>query len=105
RGIDGRRYPWGEDFSEQRCNSAESGIQGNTEVGKYAEAGRSPYGAEEMAGNVWEWTGSFWDEKEQLPVLRGGSWFDLSDYAACSYRNFGNPHLRFNDFGFRCART
>jgi formylglycine-generating enzyme required for sulfatase activity len=57
RGIDGRRYPWGEEFSEQRCNTSESRIGGTTEVDKYGELGRSPYGAEDMAGNVCEWTG------------------------------------------------
>jgi formylglycine-generating enzyme required for sulfatase activity len=58
RGIDGRRFPWGEEFSEQRCNTRESRIGGTTEVGRYGELGRSPYGAEDMAGNVREWTGA-----------------------------------------------
>jgi formylglycine-generating enzyme required for sulfatase activity len=35
RGIDGRRYPWGEEFSDQRCNTSEGVIEGTTEVGKY----------------------------------------------------------------------
>jgi formylglycine-generating enzyme required for sulfatase activity len=58
RGIDGRQFPWGEEFSEQRCNALESRIGGTTEVGRYGESGQSPYGAEDMAGNIWEWTGS-----------------------------------------------
>jgi formylglycine-generating enzyme required for sulfatase activity len=71
RGIDGRQYPWGEEFSEQRSNTAESQIGGTTELGKYGELGRSPYAAEDMAGNVWEWTVSLWSEKEEWRVLRG----------------------------------
>lgn len=105
RGIDGRRYPWGEEFSEQRCNTYEGGIGGITEVGKYGELGRSPYGAEDMAGNVWEWTGSQWAENDDDRVLRGGAWSLLSDLAACSYRGNERPHLRDFYFGFRCART
>jgi formylglycine-generating enzyme required for sulfatase activity len=105
RGIDGRGFPWGEEFSEQRCNTWESRIVGTTEVGKYGELGRSPYGAEDMAGNVWEWTGSLWSEKEEFRVLRGGSWIDGRNFAACSYRSNGRPHFRYNDAGFRCAKT
>jgi formylglycine-generating enzyme required for sulfatase activity len=105
RGIDGRRYPWGEEFWEELCNTSEGGIGGTTEVGKYGEAGRSPYGAEDMAGNVWEWTDSLWSEQEKARVLRGGSWNFNSDFAACSYRYGGFPHFRLDYLGFRCART
>src|ERR1035441_6378594 len=103
--MDGRRYPWGEEFSEQRCNTKESGSQGTTEAGKYAEVGLSPYGAEDMSGNVWEWTESLWSEKEEYRVLRGGSRIVHSDGAACSCRNSGPPHSRHDLVGFRCART
>jgi formylglycine-generating enzyme required for sulfatase activity len=58
-----------------------------------------------MAGNVWEWTGSLWSEKEEFRVLRGGSWIDGRNFAACSYRSNGRPHFRYNDAGFRCAKT
>jgi formylglycine-generating enzyme required for sulfatase activity len=105
RGIDGRRFPWGEEFSAQRCNTSESGIGGTTEVGKYGELGRSPYGAEDMAGNVWEWTDSLWREKEENRVLRGGAWGSYRDVAACSFRLDVHPHYRLTDVGFRCART
>src|ERR1019366_4179946 len=104
RGMDGRRYPWGEEFSEQRCNTKESGSQGTTEAGKYAEVGLSPYGAEDMAGNVWEWTQSLWSEKEEYRVLRGGSSVSNRDDAACSYRLLEHPYFRGYYFGFRCAR-
>ena len=95
RGIDGRQFPWGEEFSEQRCNALESRIGGTTEVGRYGESGQSPYGAEDMAGNIWEWTGSLWSEKGGNRVLRGGSWDYLSDDAACSSRSYVHPLNRF----------
>ena len=105
RGIDGRRFPWGEEFSAQRCNTAEGGAGGTTEVGKYGDAGQTPYGAEDMAGNVWEWTASLWQEKEESRVLRGGSWDVNGVIAACSYRSVAHPRIRYSFVGFRCART
>jgi len=105
RGVDGRRYPWGEEFSEQRCNTFESGIEGTTEVGRYGEAARSPYGAEDIAGNVWEWTESLYSEGSENRVLRGGSWFFDRVNAACSCRYYSLPRGRSDLVGFRCART
>ena len=105
RGIDGRRYPWGEEFSEQKCNTAESGSKGTTEAGKYAEVGFSPYGAEDMAGNVWEWTESLWSEEKEYRVVRGGSWCFNRGFAACSCRSGEHPLFRSFSLGFRCART
>ena len=105
RGIDGRRFPWGEEFDPARCNTWESQIGGTTEVGQYGESGRSPYGAEDMAGNVWEWTSSLFGEKGEDRVLRGGGWGSLSGLAACSFRFDAHPPDRFNDVVFRCART
>jgi formylglycine-generating enzyme required for sulfatase activity len=105
RGIDGRNYPWGEEFDPARCNTRESGNKGTSEVGKYGEPGRSPYGADDMAGNVWEWTSSPWSQDEERPVIRGGSWSTVRDYAACAFRNSSYPHSRFDNTGFRCART
>ena len=46
------------------------------------------------------------EEKDrQLPVLRGGSWYDDRDVARCAYRDGFNPDLRLSGLGFRCART
>ena len=103
RGADGRRYPWGEEFSEHRCNTADIGSEGTTEAGKYSEVGLSPYGAEDMAGNVWEWTDSQWSENEDFRVLRGGSWQADSDLAVCSHRYVEQPNDGSCDVGFRCA--
>jgi formylglycine-generating enzyme required for sulfatase activity len=105
RGIDGRRFPWGEEFSEQRCNTSEGGCQGVAEVGKYGELGRSPYGAEDMAGNVWEWAGSLLSPEEEGCGLRGGSWSSIWDYTVCSYRLYVQRRYSCNFIGFRCART
>jgi formylglycine-generating enzyme required for sulfatase activity len=105
RGIDGRRYPWGEEFSKELCNTYESGFRSTTEVGRFGEAGSSPYGCEEMAGNVWEWTDSRFSEEEDWRVLRGGAWNGSRVGAACSSRSVVLPRSRYYDVGFRCART
>jgi formylglycine-generating enzyme required for sulfatase activity len=51
-----RRYPWGDEFDENRCNTVESRIEDTTPVGAYSPQGDSPYGCADMSGNVWEWT-------------------------------------------------
>jgi formylglycine-generating enzyme required for sulfatase activity len=102
RGIDGRTYPWGLDFDNSRCNTSEGRRGGTTPVGIYGPAGASPYGCEDMAGNVWEWTAS---QSGPLAVLRGGSWDNLRRHAACAFRIDEHPADRVHVIGFRCART
>jgi len=89
RGTDGRTYPWGE--ASPSCNLAQfRDCSGQTvPVGSFP-AGASPYGALDMAGNVWEWVADWYDAGyyENSPdanptgpasgtyrVFRGGSWF------------------------------
>ncbi len=108
RGGDDRRYPWGPDWQALSCNS-EGRNGAMTPVGLYP-AGAAPCGAEELAGNVWEWTGSVYDRSKirdpaASRVLRGGSWGSISDLCSAWYRNFNSPVYRSNDFGFRLART
>lgn len=55
RGADGRTYPWGEQTSVgSRYTLAHMGVEGTCEVGRYSQV-RSPYGCEELIGNVSEW--------------------------------------------------
>lgn len=104
RGIDGRLYPWGNEFDKDRCNTGESGIGHITPVTKY-EAVSSPYSCHDMAGNVWEWTDSWYDKNKDTKVRRGGSWNFNRYFARCANRYRTNPGVRFDDTGFRCART
>ena len=104
RGTDGREYPWGNKFDVDRCNTSESKIGGTTEVTRYPN-GMSPFGCFDMAGNVLEWTGSFYDKKEGSVVLRGGSWSYGRYYARCADRSRSSPNYRYNYVGFRCVRT
>ena len=100
-----RVFPWGDTFDASLCNTYESRIRKTTMVGSYPK-GTSHYGVHDMAGNVWEWTSSPWSESDSDPVIRGGSWNDNHDYAACVYRgDYYGPDVRCNIVGFRCART
>jgi len=116
RGEHARQWPWGDDFDPARANTGEGGPRRTTPVGKYSPAGDSPYGAADMAGNVWEWCSSLsggypYDPdngREDLEaggarVLRGGSWLNAARAARCACRSRYNPDGRNNGVGFRCV--
>jgi formylglycine-generating enzyme required for sulfatase activity len=116
---DSRLYPWGDTFDATRCNSHDLGLGDTTPVGIFP-AGASPYGCLDMAGNVWEWTRSLWEnypypadeagrrQRENCEagqdvgrVLRGGA-FDSSLWRVrCACRGGDRPDGRGRLIGFR----
>jgi formylglycine-generating enzyme required for sulfatase activity/energy-coupling factor transporter ATP-binding protein EcfA2 len=115
KGKDEDRFPWDlpgqstwqlpekerEACIQARANILESRIGGTTPVGMYP-AGASPCGVWDMAGNVWEWTGSWYDEKaKEVRVLRGGSWDAYQSLARCARRVRYDPDASVSGFGFR----
>ena len=109
RGTDGREYPWGEGYKAGFTNVREQGgpIGQTTAVGSYPQ-GASPFGAEDMAGNVQEWTLTEYEGQnasdltnDRPRVLRGGSWGDLPVRARASYRGNDLPFYRTWYLGFR----
>jgi|GEM_PF-2288603 len=106
RGTDERIYPWGNEPPDKNRANFGRTVGATTSVGRY-EAGKSPYGAYDMAGNVWEWCEEWWDEANELKVLRGGSWLNDPVVLRASDRDGFNPSIRdwVNNVGFRCART
>lgn len=105
RGSDGRIYPWRNTFDKNVCNTSEAGPGHTTPVDQYS-AGKSHFGCRDMAGNVWEWTDSWYDKDEDTRVLRGGSWIDSAAICRCAARDVTRPGYRRRvcDLGFRCAR-
>ena len=117
RGTDGRIYPWGNTWDSAKCNSGDGGPGKTTPVGSYP-AGASPYGALDLAGNVWEWCADWYGEgyyqtspannprgpdSGSYRVLRGGSWIiNRGDIRAADRLRF-DPGLRDYNLGFRCC--
>ena len=54
RGKEQNTYPWGNDWNKEAAISKETG--GKISAVKSFPINRSPFGAYDMAGNVWEWT-------------------------------------------------
>ncbi len=124
RGADGRVYPWGD--QKPSCSYAimDDGGDGCGQdhtwpVGSMTQ-GASPYGALDMAGNVWEWVNDWYDEdyyaaspkrnpegppRGSRRVFRGGGWPNGFAALRTSGRNKFKPEERFSNLGFRCARS
>ncbi|MBK8540853.1 MAG: SUMF1/EgtB/PvdO family nonheme iron enzyme [Ardenticatenia bacterium] len=114
RGTDGREYPWGEGYKAGFANVFElvgaagtADLMHTTAVGSYPQ-GASPFGAQDMAGNVWEWTlteyeGQISDRltNDRPRVLRGGSWRDPPGYACATFLHLGYLNARDGRAGFR----
>jgi formylglycine-generating enzyme required for sulfatase activity len=64
-GLEGREYPWGNKWDEDRCNSKELQLKKTTPVGIFPQ-GDTPDGIVDLAGNVWEWTTSDYYSKSVL---------------------------------------
>jgi formylglycine-generating enzyme required for sulfatase activity len=113
RGNDERAFPWGDAAPNANVLNAlgeDDGFARTSPVGRY-DAGRSPFGAWDMAGNVWEWTDSAWSDdyasarEYDLKVVRGGG-FGTSSPALLRATARGSHRLAFRDahLGFRCAK-
>ncbi|WP_372370377.1 formylglycine-generating enzyme family protein [Candidatus Uabimicrobium sp. HlEnr_7] len=97
-------WPWGDKYELKKCNCLDSGGKGTSVVGNYRE-GKSHYGCHDMAGNVWEWTGSWYSGDHTYKILKGGSWYTCKEYTENVYRYFDVPSVASGLYGFRCAKS
>jgi formylglycine-generating enzyme required for sulfatase activity len=130
RGTDARLYPWGNDADafhkawycdiciyDEHYPDVQDDFSRPVSVGSFPE-GVSPFGAFDMAGNVWEWVSDWYASdaySQQIPVnpggpesgnlrgVRGGSWTTDSVYLRTTYRAARSPLSSWIDVGFRCA--
>jgi formylglycine-generating enzyme required for sulfatase activity len=131
RGTDGRLWPWGKiydgnqgSFCDAQCpierwnqDSYDDGYAFTSPIGSFP-GGASPYGALDMAGNVWEWVADWYDEDyySDSPyedprgphsgterTQRGGAWYDNESWVRTTVRHSTPPWARFDDLGFRCV--
>lgn len=127
RGTDARLYPWGDD--EPTPDRARFGVswtleeletyaRGQTVVGSHP-AGRSPYGADDMAGNIAEWVADWYKDAYRKgdvrnprgpgegdgKVIRGGGYYDPPERLAIARRGYADPSTQLEYLGFRCARN
>jgi iron(II)-dependent oxidoreductase len=126
-------FPWGDTFDGTLANSCDTnctqdwkntdyddGYEQTAPVGSYPD-GTSWCGAEDMAGNAWEWVNDWYDSdyyrvspaenpggpsSGEYRVARGGSWRDGSNgvLLLAAFRYYpGVPSIRTSNGGFRCA--
>jgi len=113
------RYPWGGEWTGYEANLGHARFS-PAPAGSYA-GGESAAGCLQLAGDVWEWTSSYFQPYpgffafpypeysevffgEEYRVLRGGSWATDAVVARTSFRNWDLPIQRQIFAGFRCAR-
>jgi formylglycine-generating enzyme required for sulfatase activity len=113
RGAQGWLYPWGDQLVRNWLN-ADNRIGSTQPVGSYPQ-GASPYGALDMAGNVWEWVDDWYQSYPgstfqsdlfgiKYKVVRGGSWNHPAEDARSDHRDIAHPERAMGVVGFRCAR-
>jgi formylglycine-generating enzyme required for sulfatase activity len=107
-------YPWGDVWQPGCCNTKELGRNETTSVREFEQVNQSPFGVADMAGNVLEWTASWYEPYAGSPypsvhygrlrrVVRGGSWLHLHSAARISCRGRYEPSMRRPYLGFRIA--
>jgi formylglycine-generating enzyme required for sulfatase activity len=119
-GDSARLYPWGDTFEPSRCNTMESGLETTTPVGVFPD-GASPYGVQDMIGNVEEWTLDKYQPPEgslsprvfsalisgDYNITKGGS-YQTSRTLATNFTRFPrNPRIQgreLSTIGFRVVQ-
>ncbi len=118
RGTDGRLFPWGDEYQKGWANIGVDGAKAPEPGGRFPKD-VSPYNVFDMAGNVMEWTLSWYQAYpgndyrfkkfgKEFKVLRGngfqkGGHYFLEAYRFTFYRTEARPDEYFENVGFRCV--
>lgn len=99
RGLEGRYFPWGDEFDAARLNSHDAGPFDTVPVKSYPQ-GKSPFGVYDMAGQVFEWTAT--PAAKGRFTVKGGSWDDKGCGVCRSAARHSRPeNLKHILVGFR----
>jgi len=115
QGLDERIYPWGNEWSKDAVPAPDKGrdILPASDVAAHPK-GTSPFGVNDLVGNVWQWTDEFTDDHTAAAILRGGShyqpqgskWYFPQAYKLSEHGKYllMAPSMdRSAAIGFRCA--
>jgi len=120
RGTDGRIYPWGNEPPTplHAVFGLKEGAETVSPIGNRTQ-GRSPYGAHDLAGNLYEWVADWYDDafyttnptvnprgplQGTTKVQRGGSYINTPYRLRSSFRTKADPTEHEPNVGFRCAQ-
>jgi len=114
RQMTARNFPWGDEWDREKANSLEGRVLKPSPVGAYAAGGAvGTFGAEDQAGNVYDWTSSLYlsypydaekseqEESDAERVVRGGSWGYFLRCVRCAFRGGDVPGFFDDLIGFR----
>lgn len=116
-----RKYPWGDILPNDKLCNFQMNVYDTTPVGDYPKGGTPNTGILNMAGNVWEWCGDWYNRdyygdspehdpigpesgQSQARILRGGSWNSVPRDVRAAARSWRVPTSMDNTIGFRCVR-
>jgi formylglycine-generating enzyme required for sulfatase activity len=115
RGDDGRIWPWGNEYRRGAAVLQDTAGGDTAPVGSHPDD-VSPNGVYDMAGNVMEWTASWYEQYpgstlarpdfgQKYRVLRGGAWTTPPlPFSRAANRHAIAPFWDHPHFGFRCAK-
>ena len=121
RGTDERIYPWGNDPPtpvHAVYGLKEGGAETVSVIGNH-HMGQSPYGVQDLAGNLYEWVMDWYADnfytnspavnprgpgEGTAKVQRGGSYINTPYRLRSSFRTKGDPTEQDPNVGFRCAQ-
>jgi formylglycine-generating enzyme required for sulfatase activity len=116
RGIDGRNYPWGNDWAANRAwyPDDNEAVQEPAPIGRFPK-GASPYGCLDMSGNVAQWCRDWYGPVDTTEVrnpagpgfgtrrsVRGGSFHERKTALISWFRSSQPPNEYSKWIGFRC---